>query len=229
MNEIDYIVKIGGSVLYSISKTKKVLDKLAKTKERIAIYVGSGAIGEAVKRLVNSDGENVVFSKENGFLVTSSIHKINALILCSLSDSVILCYNKEECISGIRNNYKPILDSEGFAKVLANEELLQTDFQAALLCKHFDVKKMVIVTDVNGVFPVDPKSNANVERIKNISTKELMCLGRTSVDSGVAKIIDECSMECIVVGCDEIIATEEWNYDNFKDIGTVIRGEKIND
>ncbi|MGN0466719.1 MAG: hypothetical protein ACI4F9_10285 [Lachnospiraceae bacterium] len=226
---IDYIVKIGGSVLYSISKTKKVLNKLEETKERIAIYVGSGAIGEVVKRLVNSEGENIVFSKENGFLITSSIHKINALILCSLSDSFILCYNKEECISGIRNNYKPILDSEGFAQVLANEELLQTDFQAALLCKHFDVKKLVIVTDVNGVFPVDPKSDAEVEQIKNISTKELVDLGRTSVDLGTAKILDECSMECIVVGCDEVISIEEWNYDNVRAIGTVIRGEKIND
>lgn len=224
MSELDYIVKLGGSVLYSISKTKKVLDKLAEIKERIAIYVGSGAIGEAVKRMVNSEGENIVFSKENGFLITSSIHKINALVLCSLSNSFILCYNKEECISGIQNNYKPILDSEGFAQVLANEELLQTDFQAALLCKHFDVKKMVIITDVNGVFTMDPKCNAGAEQIKIISTQELMDLGRTSVDLGVAKIIDECSMECIVVGCDEIIATEEWSYDNFKAIGTVIYG-----
>ena len=88
---------------------------------------------------------------------------------------------------------------------------------------------MVIVTDVNGVFSVDPKSNANVERIKNISAKELVDLGRTSVDSGVAKVLDECNMECIVVGCDEVISTEEWNYDNVRGIGTVIRGEKIND
>ncbi len=222
MSEIDYIVKIGGSVLYSIPKTKKVLDKFAATGEKVAFYVGSGAIGEEVKRIVNLEDENIVFTKENGFLLTSSIHKINALILCSLNDSFFLCYNKEECLSGIKNNWKPILDTEGFSMAFANAESLKTDYQAALLCKYFNVKKLVIVTDINGVFPADPKSNIGVERIKNISTKELMDLGKSCVDLGVAKIIDECNMECIVVGCDEIITLEECSYEILKNTGTVI-------
>ena len=226
MSEIDYIVKIGGSVLYSISKTKKLLDKLAEIGESVAFYVGSGAIGEEVKRIVNLEDKNIVFTKENGFLLTSSIHKINALILCSLNDSFFLCYGKEECLAGISNNCKPILDTEGFSVVLADAESLQTDYQAALLCKYFDVKKLVIVTDVNGIFPTDPKINIGVERIKNISTKELMELGKTSVDLGVTKIIDECNMECIVVGCDEIISLEECSYEILKTIGTAIEVKK---
>lgn len=222
MSEIDYIVKIGGSVLYSVSKTKKILDKLAEMGESVAFYVGSGAIGEEVKKIVNLEDENVVFTKENGFLLTSSIHKINALILCSLNASFFLCYDKEECLSGIRNNCKPILDTEGFSMVFANAESLQTDYQAALLCKYFNVKKLVIMTDVNGIFPVDPKSNIGIERIKKISTKQLKDLGKTSVDLGVTKIIEECNMECVVVGCDEIIALEECSYEMLKATGTVI-------
>lgn len=222
MSEIDYIIKIGGSILYSISKTQELLSKFSEMDEKCAFYVGSGAIGEEVKRVVNMNGGHIDFSKRNGFLLTSSIHRINALILCSLNASFSICYEKEVCKSLIGNNIKPILDTEGFSTVFENAESLKTDYQAALLCKYLNVKKLVIITDVNGVFPDDPKNNKSVEQIAWLSTKELAALGQASIDLETIKILEEYNMECVVIGCDAILAMQNCCYEDMKAIGTLI-------
>jgi aspartokinase-like uncharacterized kinase len=75
-----------------------------------------------------------------------------------------------------------------------------SDSIAAYVAGRLDVPKLVLVTDVDGVFTGDPKTVAGVELVREVSALGLLELGsRTSVDKHLPKVLLKFGLTCFVV------------------------------
>ena len=77
--------------------------------------------------------------------------------------------------------------------------LLLTPSPFTLLAR-LQVPKVLLVTDVDGVFTNDPKTTPEAKLIKNLSASELLAMNkRTSVDKALPKLLLKTSIDCFVV------------------------------
>lgn len=223
--KLDYIIKIGGSILYDLKKAKKLLDVLETCLEgKFAITVGSGMLGELYKDYIKNLEPNLI-SFEDSVRNFSNIQSINASVLSSLNQNYCVCENTAGVYHTLNCGKLPILDSRGFIKVFGNDLYQKGDVRAANLCNYFNCKNLIIITNVSGVYDKDPNKSHDSHLLKKITTSELKKMGRTSVDPGLADRIEEYNLNCFVLGVDNLIKIENIN---MLESGTKIeRGDRV--
>jgi aspartokinase-like uncharacterized kinase len=75
-----------------------------------------------------------------------------------------------------------------------------SDTIAAHISSILNSKKLILVTDVNGVFTQDPKKVSQAKLIEEISAKELLeRKERTSVDKALPETLLQAKLDCYVV------------------------------
>jgi aspartokinase-like uncharacterized kinase len=83
---------------------------------------------------------------------------------------------------------------------LKNSWDITSDSIAAYVASRLQAAKLVLITDVDGVFTKDPKKYEDAELIERLSVEELLNLNiRTSVDGFLAKLLLEAPFDCYVV------------------------------
>ena len=80
-----------------------------------------------------------------------------------------------------------------------------TDVKSAIICKHLKCRKLLILTDVNGIYTEDPKKSYTASKLQKINAKNLISMGRTSVDLGLAEKVIEFGIMVFVLGIDSIL------------------------
>ncbi|MCW4034872.1 MAG: hypothetical protein NWF03_05860 [Candidatus Bathyarchaeota archaeon] len=196
---METVLKVGGS-LAEDNKTIKALchqlGLLAKTHE-IVVVPGGGKFADTVRE----------FDKNHG-LSDVAAHKMAILAM----DQYGLFLSDITSNSYVVNDLKQINEKMGNLPILLPSKLMfqdntlenswdiTSDSIAAHVAGLLDVQKLVLVTDVDGVFTEDPKQNEKAELVKEISAKELQSWDkRTSVDKVLPKIVLENSLDCYVV------------------------------
>ena len=75
-----------------------------------------------------------------------------------------------------------------------------SDTIAAYIAGVLHAKKLVLVTDVDGIFSEDPKQNLDTTCIEELPAEELLSWNkRTSVDKTLPKILLQTKLDCYVV------------------------------
>jgi len=75
-----------------------------------------------------------------------------------------------------------------------------SDSIAAYIASRLNTDKVILVTDVDGIFTSDPKKYSDAKLIKKLSTKKLLKLAqRTSVDKFLPKLLLNTQIDCYVV------------------------------
>jgi aspartokinase-like uncharacterized kinase len=83
---------------------------------------------------------------------------------------------------------------------LENSWDVTSDSIAAYVAGRLHVAKVLLVTDVDGIFTKDPKKHSDATLIEQLSAEELLKLNtRTSVDSYLPKLLLESQIDCYVV------------------------------
>jgi len=83
---------------------------------------------------------------------------------------------------------------------LENSWDVTSDSIAAYVASRVSAKKLVLVTDVDGIFTSDPKNDSSATLIKNLSVEQLLALNRrTSVDRYLPKLLLDVHFDCYVV------------------------------
>jgi aspartokinase-like uncharacterized kinase len=83
---------------------------------------------------------------------------------------------------------------------LKNSWDVTSDSIAAYVAGRLQAAKVVLVTDVDGIFTKDPKKNEDAALIEQMSAEELLKMdARTSVDRLLAKLLLEAPVDCYVV------------------------------
>ena len=83
---------------------------------------------------------------------------------------------------------------------LENSWNVTSDSIAVYIANQLHIKKVVLVTDVDGIFTHDPKKYGDAQLINEISAKQLDAMSeRTSVDKFLPKLLLKIQIHCFVV------------------------------
>lgn len=220
--KVDYLMKLGGSLLYDLDKTKMLMERIEKSSNKNVVYtVGSGYLGEVYKKWGREENKiNVPY--ENSIKIWSDIQSTNANIMASLNPNFIVCDNVEEVDMALKKEKRPILDARGFHEEFKELKYQTTDVRAACLCNKLNCKNLIIVTDVDGIYSGDPKKDTGSQKLKVIKAKELTKMGRTSVDKGLAEMLIQYGITGYVVGIDSLVRSRDLSEKEALEEGTLI-------
>ncbi|MGZ4850688.1 MAG: amino acid kinase family protein, partial [Candidatus Bathyarchaeia archaeon] len=83
---------------------------------------------------------------------------------------------------------------------LENSWNVTSDSIAVYIANQLRIKKVILITDVDGIFAHDPKKDSDAKLIGEMSSKQLEAISeRTSVDSFLPKLLSKMQIACFVV------------------------------
>jgi aspartokinase-like uncharacterized kinase len=203
---VDYVVKIGGSLLVDLEKASAFLRKAAKAGPACVFTVGSGPLGDAFKDFAATSPAAMPFGP--WVECWSAIQSINARLIVSLHDSYTLCGHVrqiEEALAGGRN---PVVDAKDFVPQYLTLTRQMSDVRSAVVAGVLGCRRLVILTDVEGVFSSDPRVDSTARKLRALTAHDPILRSRTSVDEGLAEQLIEHGITAFVIGVDGYLASE---------------------
>jgi 5-(aminomethyl)-3-furanmethanol phosphate kinase len=217
------VIKVGGSLALSPQKLKTLCRKLSdiSQKQRLIIVPGGGEFADTVRALderfdlaVQSSHQMAILAMDQyGYLLTNLI-----------SNSCLV--DKLENVKKVLDSGKlPIFLSSSYfacADPLPNSWDITSDSIAVHIAGQLGACRIVLITDVDGIFTKDPRKFADAKLILMISAKELKSFEeRTSVDKYLPKLLSETKIQCFVINGLYPKRLEDI-FDHKKTIGTLI-------
>jgi aspartokinase-like uncharacterized kinase len=195
------VVKVGGSLTLYPEKLRALCAKLSESSknQRLIVVPGGGEFADIVRGI-----------DERFSLSCSASHKMAILgmdqygyLLSDLMPNSITVSKLEEI--------KYFLDSSGLPVFLPSNMMLSedplenswavtSDSIAVYVASRLHVPKVLLVTDVDGVYTADPKTHSDARWIKKLTANELLAMNkRTSVDAFLPKLLLKSPIDCFVV------------------------------
>lgn len=224
------VIKLGGHLFFNenikislIKAYNKVFHELAK-KEKIAIVIGGGGISRKYISAAREIGLNEALCDEIGIYIS----RINAYFLAQIIGEIaypIVAENLQQVKQYLIQ--KNIVISGGF------QPGQSTTAVAAIIAEALKAKKLIIATNVDGVYTKDPKKYPNAKLIKKITPEELSnIIEKESQIAGEYKLFDKLSLIIIKRSKIDCIVLNGEKIDNIKkalkgeEIGTLITSSK---
>lgn len=198
---MDAVIKVGGSLAENPERLRAICRKLSELAKKYVLIVvpGGGRFADAVRELDQRFNLSSVVSHRMSILGMDQF----GLLLCQIIPNSCATYllNDAKQLSEVR--VVPVfLPSRLMFKEdpLENSWDVTSDSIAAYAAKKVRAKKVILSTDVDGVFTSDPKTLPNARLIEKLSAEELLGLRqRTSVDRYLPKMLLEAGIDCYVV------------------------------
>jgi aspartokinase-like uncharacterized kinase len=195
------VIKIGGSLAVYPEKLKALCATLSdlSRKHRIILVPGGGEFTDAVRDVDKRFSLSCGVSHRMAIL---GMDQYGLLLSDLITDSKAVSQLKD--LPNLFNLHKlPIfLPSRLMLKKdpLENSWNVTSDSIAIYIANQLGAKKVVLVTDVDGIFSEDPKKHSSVQLICSISARQLDSMNeRTSVDKFLPKLLLKKRVECYVV------------------------------
>jgi aspartokinase-like uncharacterized kinase len=125
------------------------------------------------------------------------------LLLSDLTPNSVVVNRVETVENGLVSGKLPIFLP---SNLLLNEDPLEnswdvtSDSITVYVAARLGVRKVVLVTDVDGVYTTDPKRHPDARFIEKLSASELLATGaRTSVDKFLPKLLLKLHIDCFVI------------------------------
>ncbi|MEM2877960.1 MAG: UMP kinase [Candidatus Hadarchaeales archaeon] len=214
-------VCVGGAILAPdvpdtgcISEIAKALAKLKSARHEVLVVVGGG---NPARMYINA-GRSLKLLSTRLDMLGIDITRVNARLLAlALGDIAEQEPVKtvEEAIQVMLRNKIPVMGGTTPGQT--------TDAVAAMLAKASASDILVFISDVDGIYTADPKTDPSAKKIERMTTKELVVqFGwvkgepgmKTPVDPIAAKIIERLKSRIVFIGRREITRLQE-----------IIRGE----
>ena len=195
------VVKVGGSLALYPEKLRALCAKLSEisAKHKLIVVPGGGEFADLVRDLdkrfnLSNEASHrmaILGMDQYGFLLSD-------LMPCS-------------CVVNQLENVQKVLDSRKLPVFLPSNLLLSkdplenswdvtSDSIAVYIAGQLHISKVLLVTDVDGVYTCDPKKHSDAKLIKRLSAKELLMINkRTSVDKFLPKLLVQLQIKCFVV------------------------------
>ncbi|MGD9131219.1 MAG: delta 1-pyrroline-5-carboxylate synthetase [Candidatus Bathyarchaeota archaeon] len=197
---MEAVLKVGGSLSEDPTSLTRLCQELsALTKvHRIAIVPGGGEFADTVRKL------------DKTYRLSNTVaHKMAILAMDQygflLSDIIPKSYvsrSLEEIINSAKGTLPILLPS----KLMFREDPLEhswdvtSDTIAVYIAQLLHAEKLLLVTDVDGIFSEDPKKTLDAKLIEELSAEELLSWDkRTSVDKTLSKILLQTNLDCYIV------------------------------
>jgi 5-(aminomethyl)-3-furanmethanol phosphate kinase len=195
------VVKVGGSLSLYPEKLRTLCLKISEiSKEQNLIVVpGGGEFADVVRCLDKSF--HLSCSTSHGMAILGMDQY--GMLLSDLMPGSITTHKLEELKYFFDLKKLPIFLP---SHLLLQEDLLEnswavtSDSIAVYIAGRLQVTKVLLVTDVDGIYNSDPKTFLEAKLIKNITVSELLAINkRTSVDRALPKLLLKTPIDCFVV------------------------------
>jgi aspartokinase-like uncharacterized kinase len=195
------IVKIGGSLVSFPGKLRALCARLGQVSksQKLLVVPGGGefadTVREADKRFVLSQAAShqmaILAMDQYGFLLSDLIWNS-----CT-------AYKVEDVLKAWHSNKLPVFLPSQFLlddDFLENSWDVTSDSIAVYIGSRMQIDKVVLVSDVDGIFTDNPKKVLDAKLIDKLSAQELLAMtNRTSVDKFLPKLLLQLRVECFVV------------------------------
>jgi aspartokinase-like uncharacterized kinase len=197
---MEAVLKVGGSLAEdpaSITRLCQQLSALAKV-HRIAIVPGGGKFADTIRKV------DKIYSLSNTVAHKMAILTMDqyGFLLSSITPDSYVSPSLEEISNSAKGTLPIFLPS----KLMFREDPLEhswdvtSDTIAAYIAQLLHAEKLILVTDVDGIFSEDPRKTLDAKLIAELSAEELLGWNRrTSVDKTLPKMLIEANLDCYVV------------------------------
>jgi hypothetical protein len=197
---MDAVLKVGGSLADHPASLRKLCKELASLAEnyRLLIVPGGGKFADNVREFDKAYMLSNTVSHRMAVLAMDQY----GLLLSDITPNSYVVDSLEQTKKTPRKRLPILLPSR---HILSEEPLehswdITSDSIAAYIAGVIHAKKLVLITDVDGIFSKDPKKNKNAKFIPKIHAKTLLKWNkRTSVDKTLPKILLETKLNSFVV------------------------------
>jgi hypothetical protein len=198
---MDALIKIGGSLAEDPAALRALCNKLGEIakKYRIVVVPGGGKFADVVR---DFDRRYVLFPDISHRMAILGMDQFGLLLSQIIPNS---------CATYLLNDAKQLSEIRVVPIFLPSRLMLQddplehswdvtSDSIAAYIASRLNTDKVILVTDVDGIFTSDPKKYSDAKLIKKLTTKKLLKLAqRTSVDKFLPKLLLNTQIDCYVV------------------------------
>ncbi|NLD66484.1 MAG: delta 1-pyrroline-5-carboxylate synthetase [Crenarchaeota archaeon] len=194
------VVKIGGSIatypdeLRALCKKISVLSK----KFRVVVVPGGGEFADTVRQLDQRYNLTIRISHH---MAIYAMNQYGLMLTDLIPDSVVVEEVAQTKIV-LDKNLTPVFLP---AKLMLAEDPLEnswnvtSDSIAFYIAAKLEASKLVVVTDVDGIYNNDPKIQSSL-LINQITAKELVTISkRTSIDITLPKLLKNSNLSCVVL------------------------------
>ena len=224
---IDYVIKFGGSILEDFEacqKTVKAISQLPALGVKVLVVPGGGPTDNTIERL-DKTAHFVPFTHHKA---CARAQDQTGLMICDpvFGDTFTPCQTFEEVNEATAAGKVPVLLPS--YTIFACDPFercweITSDAMAAWSSWFVHSKNIIIITNVDGVYPSD-KIGQEGALITEISATDLMKYGHNAVDACTAPFLKENGINCWIVNGsspERIIDIVQGK----KTIGTFIKGE----
>ena len=197
---MEAVLKVGGSLADdppSLTSLCQELSALAKA-HRIAIVPGGGEFADTIRKIDKTYSLSDVVAHKMAILAMDQY----GFFLSDLTPKSYVSHSLKEISNPAKGTLPILLPS----KLMFREDPLEqswdvtSDTIAAYIAQLLHAEKLVLVTDVDGIFSEDPKKTLDAKMVKELSAEELLGWNRrTSVDKALPKILLQANLDCYVV------------------------------
>jgi aspartokinase-like uncharacterized kinase len=195
------VVKVGGSLSLYPEKLRTLCQKISEIskEQKLIVVPGGGEFADVVRCLDKSF--HLSCSTSHGMAILGMDQY--GMLLSDLMPGSITIHKLEEIKYFFDLNKLPIFLP---SHLLLQEDSLEkswavtSDSIAVYIAGRLQVTKVLLVTDVDGIYNSDPKTFSEAKLIDNISASELLAINkRTSVDKALPKLLLKTPIDCFVV------------------------------
>lgn len=195
------VVKVGGSLSLYPEKLRSLCLKISEIskEQKLIVVPGGGEFADVVRCLDKSF--HLSCSTSHGMAILGMDQY--GMLLSDLMTGSITTHKLEEIKCFFDLKKLPIfLPSHLLLREdpLENSWAVTSDSIAVYIADKLQVTKVLLVTDVDGIYNSDPKTFSEAKLITNLSASELLAMNkRTSVDKALPKLLLKTPIDCFVV------------------------------
>ena len=195
------VIKVGGSIAQNPEKLQILCEKIGELSKshQIVVVPGGGEFADTVRQL----DKRFLLSNRTAHCMAILAMDQYGLLLADLTANSVVVQGLKETQTALAQGKVPIfLPSQlVFAEdPLENSWDITSDSIALYLATKLEAQRLLLVTDVDGIYTQDPKRYPDAELINKITPYSLTELSmRTSVDLMLPKLLLEQSMDCFVI------------------------------
>jgi 5-(aminomethyl)-3-furanmethanol phosphate kinase len=194
------VLKVGGSLAAEPEKLRslmKILDELSKTKP-LVVVPGGGEFADTVRKLDKQYSLDRQVSHCMAILAMDQY----GLLLSDLAANCVIVRSFDEATTASNSGKLPIFLP---SQVMFQEDPLENSWEVtsdsiALYIAHkLQAEEVLLVTDVDGIYTANPKTENSATLIKEISPQEFLLKTRTAVDTALPLLLKKWHITCYVV------------------------------
>jgi len=198
---MDAVIKVGGSLAENPATLKALCTRLSEIAEKHSITVvpGGGKFADVVREFDQRYALSADISHRMAILGMDQF----GLLLSRIIPNSCATYLLSDAVQFSEVKVVPIFLP---SRLMFQDDQLEpswdvtSDSIAAYVASRLNADKVILVTDVDGIFKSDPKKHSDAKLISRLSARELLALAqRTSVDRFLPKFLLKARLDCYVV------------------------------